>query len=237
VAGVRVTRIIDDAGRAGCAGTPRDAAATSDMDPFGGMVFMGGGRVAMRWDFEGNPIPPGWYPNPRATPVLLKLATPAAKSLKLLEGAVVGEMTVANQPLIVAEYPAKHVGSPLTGPGGLKLSIQDVRRVANGATSIRVTLEQPSAFAARRRGFAVNLGWQDPLRPTQGNQIRAYDEKGGLLTPASSGVTEMNDDGLTTTMTHSFTFRADKTPAKLVVVGSKQVAVEVPFRMENVPLP
>ena len=239
VAGVRIKRVIDDAGRVGCAGTPRDNSPSSDSyDPFGGVVFMGGGRVAMRWDFDGNPIPPGWHPNPRATPVLLKLATPDAKSLKLLEGTVVGEITVQNQPLIAAENPSRHVGSPLTGPGGLTLSIQEVRGVANGATAVRVQLASPSAFAARRRGFAMNLGWQDPLRPTQGNQIRAYDAKGELLTPSSSGVTEMNDDGITTTMTYNMTFRADKgAPAKLVVVGSKQVAVEVPFRMENVPLP
>ena len=239
VVGVRVKRVVDDAGRVGCAATPRDSSPSGDTDPFGGgMVFMGGARVAMRWDFDGNPIAPTSHPNPRAVPVPLKLATPDAKSLKLLEGVVVGEVTVANQQLISVDVASKQTGTPLTGPGGLKLTVHEVRPAANGATIVRVSLESPSAFAQRRRGFGMNLGWQEPIRPTQGNHIRSYDAAGALLTPISSGGTEVNDDGMSQTVTYNLTFRADKgAPAKLVVVGPKQVPVEVPFRMENVPLP
>lgn len=237
VVGVRVTRVVDSAGRVGCGGTPRDPSPADATDPFGGMVFLGGGRVvAMRWDFDGNPITPGWHPNPRAVPVPLKLATPDARSLMVLEGVLVGEITAANQPLVVADNPSKYVGSPLTGPGGVKFTIHEVRAVAGGATVVRVSVESPSAFAARRRG-GLNLGGLEPMRPTQGNHVRAYDAAGAVLTPLT-GPGDYNDDGVSTTMTYTYTFRADKgPPAKLVVVGSKQVPVEVPFRMENVPLP
>ena len=236
VAGVKLTRVVDDAGRVGCAGTPRDT-SPADADPFGGgMLFLGNGRVvAMRWDFDGNMIPPGWHPNPRAVPVLLKVPTRDARSLKVLEGAILGEITVANQTLIVAENPSKWVGSPMTGPGGVKLTIQEVKTVANGATSVRVMTETPSV---RRRGLAVNLGWQDPLRPMQGNHVRAYDDKGNVMTPSSTSHGDSSDDGSMLIAMYTMTFPAAKgVPAKLVVVGSKPVAVEVPFRMENVQLP
>src|SRR5207248_9598597 len=127
VLGVRVTRVVDDAGRPGSSGVARDQALASW--PFGIPVFVNP-RVAMRWDFDGNPIPPSWQANPRVVPVPLRVATPGARTLRRLEGVVVGEVTVPNQQLLVLDDPLRHPGTAAEAPGGLKLTVLEVKEPA-----------------------------------------------------------------------------------------------------------
>ena len=68
--------------------------------------------------------------------------------------------------------------------------------------------------------------------------MQAFDAAGKPFPVSSSGTTDMSDDGTTNVQTIQFTFRGEAgLPAKLVVVGSRAVFVEVPFVLENVQLP
>jgi hypothetical protein len=73
---------------------------------------------------------------------------------------------------------------------------------------------------------------------SQGNRVEAFDAAGKVFPTTSNGFNDVNDDGMTLVQTFTLSFRAGLgVPAKLVVVGSKAVTVEVPFVMEDVPLP
>jgi hypothetical protein len=71
-----------------------------------------------------------------------------------------------------------------------------------------------------------------------GNRVQAFDAAGKPFPVTSNAFTDVSDDGMTTLFTFTLTFRYGQgVPAKLVIVGPKLVAVEVPFVMESVPLP
>jgi hypothetical protein len=239
IAGVKITRLIDGAGRPGGAGTEKNP--PQNFDPSGMVVFARPG-LAMRFDMNGNPIPPETAANPRVVTVPLKLGTPSARTLKRLEGAVYGEVQVPNQHLITVTDPKKNTSTWHNGPNDLRFSVLEVKEATRpGEMSvIRVQFEQPSAFvlATRRRG-GWNPGWPEaPQRPGQGNTVQAFDAAGKPFPTVNNGVTDMSDDGMISIQTMQFSFRKEAgLPAKLVVVGPKTVLVEVPFVMENVTLP
>ena len=234
--GVRVTRVVDDAGRPGGSGVSRDTAAGS---PYDVPVFVNP-RVVMRWDFDGNPIPPLWHANPRVVPVPIRVNTPGARSLKVLEGVVVGEIAVQNQDLATLADPVNRSGATAEGGNGVRLSVLDVKRDEKAkAVTVRVQVEGPSPYAAARRGrfnpFGAAFWPQAPMEPTAGNVLRALDADGKPVTGVP-GQSEMSDDGDTQVQVYQYTYRG-AVPARYVVVGPRMVTVEVPFRMENVPLP
>lgn len=237
VVGVKVSKLIDSTGRAG--GAAAEKATPQFNDPNGMVVFARPG-VAMRFDQNGNIIPPDSLPNPRVVTVPLKLGNPSAGGLRRLEGSVFGELLVSNQHLVVIENPKQNTGKGYPGPGEVKATVLEVKEpsAAGGLGTIKVQLEAPSMYAvnARRRGW--NPGWPEAPRMNQGNRIEAFDAAGKPFKFSSSGYSDISDDGLVTLHTYALTFTAGQgVPAKLVVVGSKLVTVEVPFVMENVPLP
>jgi hypothetical protein len=238
VVGVRVTRVVDDADRPGGSGVARETSAGGS--PYDFQVFVNP-RIAMRWDFDGNPIPPLWHANPRVVPVPIRVRTPGARTLKVLEGVVVGEIAVQNQELLAIADPTGRPGAVADGPNGLKLSVLDVKtQEKDKSVVVRVQLEGPSAFAANRRNRLNPWGapfWpQAPQEPGTGNSLRAIDAAGKLVSGGTTVNTEISDDGETLVQVYQMTFRSGP-PAKFVVVGPRMVTVEVPFRMENVPLP
>src|SRR5206468_3848361 len=92
VAAIRVTKVVDDAGRLGASGTIKDMPFPAELFG-GGAVWVGGGGMALRWDGDA-PVNPTTFPNTRVVPVPIRVATPSARSLQLLEGAVVGEVAI-----------------------------------------------------------------------------------------------------------------------------------------------
>jgi hypothetical protein len=238
VAAVRVTKVIDDAGRVGSGGTVPDPGPQQPND-LDGVVFIGGlggpGRmVALRWDNDGNPIPPTAHPNLRVVPVPIKVATPTARSLKVLEGAVVCEVLQPDQPLATLALPAQTGGS-VDGVNGTRVAVVDVREAARGAT-VRVQVTGPSPWLTQRRRNPWGPLWPEPARPSTGTQVKAFDAAGRPVAAGTTAVNLINDDGVNVTTEVSATYPGGL-PAKLVVVGPKPVLVEVPFKMENVPLP
>lgn len=237
VVGVKVNKVIDSGGRAGGAGSEKQTAPTND--PSGMVVFARPG-VAMRFDINGNSIPPESLSNPRVVTVPLKLGTPSAASLKRLEGSVFGEIQVPNQHLVTVENLKQNTGTSFAGPGELKFTVLEAKepQTPGGQGSVKVQMESPSMWVvnARRRGW--NPGWPESPRMGQGNRVEAFDAAGKPFPLTSNAFTDMSDDGMVTIQTYTMTYRAGQgLPAKLVVVGPKLVTVEVPFVMENVPLP
>ena len=179
-------------------------------------------------------------PNPRVVPVPLKLATPSARSLKRLEGAVVGEVVLTNQSLLTLPAPAKTAGRRFDGFGDTRLTVTGVSE-ANGAITMHLALEFPSPWAvSARRG--LNPGGIWPESPQPGNQtpvVKAFDAAGKPMQPAGADAyTDATEDGQTMIYRMTWSFKKGSgVPAKLVVVGTRTMLVEVPFVLENVPLP
>ncbi len=238
VAGVRVTKLIDDTGRYGSGGSIKEP-DPNPFDPFGGQIFINrGGRVVMfRADVDGNMIQPTTQPNPRVVQVPVKIANPAARSLKRLEGVVLGEILVPGQPLLTVVDPATHIGATFGIAGGTRLTVADVRSTGAGSTNIRLQLEGPSAWqSARRRNVMAAFMPEAPQTPDMSPQVKAYDAANRPIAATVSSYAPANDDGETMTTSIQLTFPGGP-PAKIVVVGPKPTIVEIPFEMENVPLP
>jgi hypothetical protein len=258
VVGVKVKKLIDDADRPGGAGSPRpvlpgvfdfDGAGGFGGGGFGGGVVVfngpggfgggfGGGMIDPR---TGMPIPADSLPNPRIVPVPLKIGTPTARTIKRLEGHVIGEIQLANQTLITLNNPTKNTGIAFDGPGEMRLTVNTIGEPrGNFGITMQVTLQYPSLWSMNaRRGFNPGGLWPEVPRPgTQMPTVQAYDATGKLMPYSNSGFTDSNDDGSLMIQQINMTFRKDAgTPAKLVLVGPRPVVVEVPFVMENVPLP
>ncbi|MBA4063401.1 MAG: hypothetical protein C0501_06750 [Isosphaera sp.] len=242
VTGVKVVRVTDAAGRAGSAGVDREARAGL-LDALGWAVFAqpGNGRV----DLNGNPIPPDAHANPRVYPVPLKLATPSARSLRRLEGVVYGEVQLANQVLVTVDEPGRQTSTGFAGPGELRVTVLEVTagsagppgRVTPGRARVQLEFPSPYALAMRKRGW--NPFWPEPpQRPGQGYRVEAFDAAGGRFPVTNTQSADMSDDGMTLIQVVTLTYQAGSgVPARLVVVGPKTVTVQVPFAMENVPLP
>jgi hypothetical protein len=245
VSAVKVTRLIDDAGRPGGAGTAKPMeGGFSDNDNIvvfngpGGVAMFGGG--AMRFDQRGQPIYPDTVPNPRVIPVPLKLATPTARSIKRLEGAVLGEVQLTNQTLLTIADPVKSAGTTFDGLGQVRVTVVGVTEVKNGGTSMQVVLQFPSPWSVgARRGWNPGGFWPEAPRPNQMPSVHAFDAAGKqIFSGNNTSFTDASDDGQTMNYHMTLTFRKDAgTPAKLVVIGARSMVVEVPFVLENVPLP
>jgi hypothetical protein len=243
---VKITRLTDDAGRPGGTGGPLPE--TFDANPFQGVVAFGGpgvrfvgGGIGGRFDPRtGMPFYPDAMPNPRVIPVPLKIATPDARKLKRLEGVVLGEVVLSNQPLLTVTDPQKHVGATFEGPGQVRLTVTAVGEAKGDAgATVQVALHYPPPWAVgARRGWNPGGIW--PEAPRHGNQaptLGAFDAAGKPMSPQSSGA-GADFDGAMMQMNLTMQFaKGAGTPAKLVLVGPRPLVVEVPFEMENVPLP
>ncbi|HXD87671.1 MAG TPA: hypothetical protein VN641_14340 [Urbifossiella sp.] len=225
VAGVRITNVVDAEGRRGASGISKDA-------PFASMLDFGGGIVAVGWGGIGGDFEPSQqrttYPNPRIVPVPIKVATPAARSLKLLEGSVICELATPNQPLVAVSNVAASIGESFAGPGSLKLSVLEAT-VEKGIGVFRVQTETQIERVISFMPVAVPGMDID-------HRLKAFDAAGKPLRITTSQSSEFTNDGLTFTSVMRYTC-ASGLPAKLVYYGPKPSFVEVPFKMENVPLP
>ena len=200
---------------------------------------MGGG---MRFDPRtGMPIYPDSVPNPRIIAVPLKLGTPTARSIKRMEGFVLGEITLASQTLLTVTDPTKNTGVAFDGAGQVRLTVVAVTEGKGGGTAVQLLLQYPSPWSvSARRGWNPGGIWpESPRAPNQLPAVQSFDAAGKQLYATSGGgYTGSSDDGVTMNQNLTLTFRKDAgVPAKLVVVGPRPMIVEVPFAMENVPLP
>ena len=244
VVGVRVRRALDDAGRPVPASHRLDPGAGSSPLEEGGFIMVNG-RVAM-WNSDGNGVPvPASYPNPRVVPLTLRTGDRGVRRLRLLEGTVQAEVVIPDQTLLTVDNVLKAVGSTVDGPNFVKLTVAAVREEKSQVT-IKLRLESPSPWFLQqmkaRRGLAANAWggalWLDaPQLPVTPPQFQVIGADGKALTTASNTYSAGNtDDGSRMYTELGLTFRGGS-PARLVMTGPRTVTVDVPFRLENVPLP
>lgn len=243
VATVKIHKLIDEAGHSG-SGTSRPwdetLAGRHEVVAFAG----GGGAVlrpgGIRWDSAGRMIEPATLPNPRIVPVSLKLDTPRARRIQRLEGAVVGKIIATNQPLITVKEPTRYVGHSFDGPGEVRLTIRafDARGDHN---TLQLELAYPPPWIVNARSGRNPGGiWPEaPQQTRSGPTVRLYDATGTEI-PAQFTqpfLDTTNHDQLYVQTFSLLYAKNARPPAQLVVVGTRPWVVEVPFVLENVPLP
>ena len=123
----------------------------------------------------------------------------------------------------------------------MRLTVVAVTEAKGGGTAVQLLLQYPSPWSVgARRGWNPGGLWpESPRSPNQLPAVQWFDAAGKLLHATSGGgYTDASDDGVTMNQNLTLTFRKDAgVPAKLVLVGLRPVIVEVPFVLENVPLP
>lgn len=236
-AAVRVTRVVDEFGREGAGGVAHEPAIGLPAPAVPGGLVVGRG-VALRWDTEGRPVAPTSYPNPRAVPVPLRVATPHARSLRRLEGVVVGEVVVPGAELASVDRPAEAEGDPVEGAVGVRVVVLDCEPAGRGrAAVVRVRVEAPSPWLEARRRNPWGPLWPEPSRPAGlGHHLAGLDAAGKPVPAEAASVAQVSDDGHTLTTVWQLAYPLG-VPDRLVLSGPKPTAVEVPFVLENVPLP
>jgi hypothetical protein len=224
VAGVRITNVVDAEGRRGWSGIPKNASLAAMPFEFAGGMAIGWGAIGGDLDMSPQRTT---YPNPRIVPVPIKVATPATRSLKLLEGSVICELATPNQPLVTVSDVVANIGASFSGPGSMKFSVLEAA-AEKGIGVFRVQTETQI-----ERVTFMPIAAPEQNMPSR---LKAFDAAGKPLRITASQSSESTNDGFTFTSVIRYTCTAGL-PAKLIYYGSKPAFVEVPFKMENVPLP
>lgn len=231
IVGIRIHRALDESGR------PVSVAFNTDeheiVDDYGNLNQWGG--MAIQIDDMGglNGVPRG---NPRVVPLRLRTGDRLLTKLKVLEGVVVGDTLVPNQPLAMIDNLPKNVGLTVHAPGDSRVTLVSHDAKADGRVSIRIRTENPNLWSVFPNGRRMG---QQSGRNAFG-QLKFYDAAGKMLRQPTISESNMNDDGITQSMEYLLNFPKPGdlgSPVKLILVGNKPTTLEVPFRMENVRLP
>ena len=249
VTAVRVTKAEDETGRP--VFTAHRTDGRSGGAQYEEVVFWGGvgaGQVVFLngGDFAYGGAPSANRPNPRVVPVTLKTDDRAITTLKVFEGVVVGEVTIPNQPLATVDDLPRGSGMVVRGANDVNLSVASYDRQPDGQIAVKVRIDGPNPWAAqrlgRRAGLVINGGmmWEGGVQSGATGRFQFADAAGGPIPTPPARLTSSSDDGVRQTAEYVFTFPRslkDRPPARLVLVGDKAAAVEVPFRLTDVRLP
>jgi hypothetical protein len=237
VAGIRIAKVVDDSNRLGAAGTNREPSGF--LTDFADGIVFAGGAVALGFDGE-MPNRPTSRVNPRIVPVNLRLGTPTAKKLNLLEGTVLCELSIPNQPLITIDGIAHSIGRGVDGPRSTKFTVVEAKPPAakGGKAVLKVQMDQPPAWMNNRFGNPWAGLVVDSMEPSQpvNHTVKGYDAAGKPVRMTVLTNSETSADEFTVSTVTQYSC-PDGLPVKVVLHGPKPVLVEVPFKLENVPLP
>jgi hypothetical protein len=245
VSAVRITHAEDETGRP----------VFADQKPLVDSAYYGTGwggfwGQQMFWDDYGQVNTGKAQPNPRLVTVSLRTDDRSVKRLKRLEGVVVGEVGVQNVPVITIDNLAKARTEPFVGPNDLKLSISGVTATANGNTTCRVRIEawqehvlrmiKKNNGAANPLGRMVFFGGWYSNDGNLSNSLAFFDAAGRQVPTPGARSTSLSSDGFRTTTEMELEFPKSPKhgpPVKLIYLGTKPVAAEVPFACRDVELP
>ena len=234
---VRVARAEDETTRPITVAHPLPAPLPRDANE---LMFMGGGFLNMSYSYGNVPVERG---NPRLVPVTLKTDDRFVRRLRVLEGTIVGTVSIPNQTVLAIDDLAKSSGVAFAGPGDTKLTVQDYTGTPGGKVTLKITVEGPNPWNQMRQGrrqAPVSLWDEGGLGHSGLKNYRFTDAAGQALTPQVSSTTASDNGTLqTSTMDVQFAPRAgnDRPPVRLVVVGNRPVTLAVPFKLRDVPLP
>ncbi len=209
------------------------------------VVFLGGGQMAWvgGWDGEMYPMNPNARPNPRVVPITLKTDDRSITTLKVLEGAILGEITLTNQTLATIPNLPKAAGRAVSTES-MTITVSEFRAQPNGRILLKVRVETPNQWAMQRfagRRLGGRTGPTDGgVAIANGSVLRFADADGKNLPAPLMRSSNISDDGVTQSWDYDLEFAKREgygTPVTLTAIGNKAMTVEVQFRLKNVPLP
>ncbi len=240
---VRVTRARDEQGRPVVQSQPY----VSDTDL--NNLFL---SDVVIWDDAGGFLSAPERIPPWQVPLRLRLPSDKVKKLREVSGVIAARVELPNEPLLVQEDVLHAAGKTVSGQLGGSLKVYEVQRDKDGNVLVRVDLVPPQpeesvdalaamAGAARvRMNVRLRLAMGGDLDPrvalrAEFKTLTLVDAAGKPFSPAEvkSAPTRPGEGTL-------LLFRRapdQKEPARLVYHGPREVVVEVPFTLEDVPLP
>jgi hypothetical protein len=176
-------------------------------------------------------------------PVRLRPGKGPASRLEELQGTLTVRLQTAPEPVATLDNVLRSAGKGVKGSDGTHLKLQELTREEGGLLRLRVQVEYPAP-----EGMEQLAGWNARLRwaalrgagvagggsDGPGN-VTLLDAKGHLVRQVSA---ENLDDGTGGPGHYRLTFQPapGQEPAKLVVTGRRNVVLDVPFRLRDVPL-
>jgi len=247
---VQLDKAIDDQGQN----------LTVPMDP---MPVVGGlnnpafnGRVLIRPVYGYSP----YGVQSRYTHLRLKLGEKQAKTLKELSGHISAQMLAPPQAIVTVENVAKAAGKKVEQGGG-SIEVLSYQKQADGSYQIKFRLQTPQQFipapfrgavppqaggmpANGRGGAVVQIG-------PNGQVMQTFYNTHGLpsLLDAKSRALGLSQPPLriyqggfggVAVQEITMTFRSQNDqgePSRLVLEGQRNVSVQIPFTLRNVPMP
>jgi hypothetical protein len=234
---VRVDRAVDEQGRELAA----VLGGTGDVAPVRNGVWL--------LDENGNRSAGGSRP---LVPVRLRAADSASHRLKAVTGAVAAQVQMPPRPLITVGNVLKAVGQTAQGPDGETLTVVEAARQDDGRLKLRVRLEEAvratmgiNARVLRanrvvvRNGVLLRGGLMRDGGSGAAESLALFDARGNSLAQSRRTVEPaLNGNRVSQDMTlHYIVPATTAEPMKLVYSARRTLVVEVPFTLQDVPLP
>lgn len=245
VRSVRVDRAEDETGR------PVLTSHRSEMNGMFGPEYMDQVfQFGIVSEVYGSQMPA--LQNHRCVPVRLITGDRRINRLKVLEGAVIGNVALTNQSLLEVNNISKEVGQlfPIDEYSEVKVTnchekqgityITLESETANMLTLSRLNNFNGGGMIFNGRQQTTINGMSDVSGIRLAGNIgtaQFYDAEGKLIKRVFTPSTTTHDDGLRQSQELELQFPKGSVPAKMVVVGQKSVRVSIPFRMTDVELP
>jgi hypothetical protein len=176
-----------------------------------------------------------------------------ARLVKELRGTVALEVESLNSHLLTVNDLMKCRGKTIAGPGGASVKVLEAKREASGVYTLKVEVKTPPL---QSMNFGGNGQVQMLFINRQAQEYRGLDrtilnemqlrEKGVLVVDAlgkpllMTQAQETTDPNATGSHVYTMTFSPKKgqgAPAKLLLSGRRNVLLQVPFVLRDVPLP
>jgi len=180
--------------------------------------------------------------NSRAVPVTFKAEERDGKSLRNLEGLIIGEVARPNRPILTIDDLAAANGVVYGSQNSTLTVVSMTSDAKSGSTKLVLRIGGPSNFdGMQQAGPRGNRLGEIGLSERSIRNIRYYDADGRLMKqPVQQGSNAMSD-GFSESVEMTLRFGSGASniapkPVKLVLMGTEIVTVEVPFKLKDVPL-
>jgi hypothetical protein len=226
------------------------------VDPYGNMygdvMFARGGMAYYSY-------PQQSFGNPNHAGVRLKMGDKVATSVKELQGIVTCQAQTPVEPMITVNDILKSAGSTVEGTDGGSIKVVEVKQEKSGTVKMKVVIQPPQdMFNAgdvnfgfgrqviiNRAVMQMKLGGRGfPVATAGAGNIELRDVKGAAFQLLNNNqppqVFNGIPGGVQGAMEQELVFQPNAgqaAPAKLVYLGQRNVTIDVPFSLKDVPLP
>lgn len=210
------------------------------------MFLNGGGAVfqqAIAIDFDGAVSPSAMY-NPRHLPVTFFAGNKTSRVLKEIQGVVHGRMLTPPSTLLTVQDVSKVSQKDSFKTGNFTLQILEVQLQAKKGQTPFIRYRMTTTMNPFQNEFGGQFGGlmllDDLGVPGAGQPQVGLRDSSNTVVRSTPQVVNANNDGFTMTTEFQLnlsTYSASKAPLKLVVTGSKEVDISVPFTLKNIQLP